>query len=839
MVNNLAQKPDLDEKMLSELNSIDSFHGLSDWMVIVDRRKKNPEREKRDEEIISFIDSTCSGIVERKIDQFNVLDDELRSWMIKIILMADRQRERQNLSPYSEDSILTLVYEIWYTAHLHRDNFRQSGENYAKSHLFESVINGIRDHAVSDIITIVSILRHDDLEDWKKLGFDKPRPDLLLCLHYYEYLLNGEEMPSPIEDQIDNFRKKVISTVEAVSIYKKFSKERKQEKHELNFRRALKALVEYGVRPTKVRLAERKHNHETINAKPEDEAEGYVRRSLSVYPALTRFLDMDRSNESLITSGYEYLDSALLKTFEEIREKRLNQRFGENKDQSKLLALLKKVAQSESIKFLAVNPKKISDYVRGSEGSEALKDISETDPMFEVVILVENEEDLEGTKARIEACLKTSDEFLDIDLDYSREAKPQRGIHMEILNPDPDPEVGGYLNVRINTVADEAKLDQGRIDGSEVEDDKEMLRPIKDILERTSRSAKGILEMVDEISRGTSDVFTPNRHKISIPTGGTSLAFAANINTKMVGEIRGARIEVKREDKQGKLRRVWLPISPLDPIKHKSRIKIIKDGDKDYDKKVDTYEINYAWLEFAKSLDAQAIRKYFNSLPEPERNLKLSDYFVRLGDLFGLELVEVKKILFSRGQKESPETVRTIAKISKKLARLRADVNEDDGTNKNQTAILNLEKKQEVLLMAFQKEWSKMLEDVSNGHLSPLKVISNLAEDESDPIKIDRENPLELYFVVPDREGVAREISNEFEKLGVNFRFISQTSNNGYGQDRLQLSLDIRNPNTRIYDLLLALLKLSERYKCVVVSGTFKKLVPDYSLLARSSEPRQ
>lgn len=839
MIDEDSQNLDLNDHMLSELESIDPFSGLPAWTKIVDRREANSDRKERDESIISFIDSTSSGIIEKGIDTDNVLDDEVRTWMIKIILMADRQRERMKLSPYSKDSILTLVYEIWYTVHLHRNNFRQSGENYAKSHLFESVINAIRDHGVSDIFTIVSILRHDDLEDHKKLGFSEPRLDLLLCLQHYQYLLTGEEMPTPIEDQIAHFRKEVISTVKAVSIYRKFSD--KQQKHELNFRRALEALCKYGMRPTNVRLAERSHNHSTIDAKPVDEATAYLKHSLKVYPAFAEFLDLDRAKDTLMTTAYKYLEPDILTAFNLKSLERLNKRFGVRKDKSKLLSLLKKVGRSQFIKFLAVNPRKISHYVKGGEAFESLNDISENDPMFEIVILVDNKDDIPRAKDRISSYLRTSSEFLDMDLDYSEDITPQRGLRLEILNPDLDPELGGYYKVRINTVEDEAKLDQGRFGRSDKKEEYEdSLGPVKEVLERTERSASGILELVDEIGHGKNDIFTLDRHKISIPVGGTTLAFGAKINTKLLREIRGSRIEEKRENKHGEMRRVWVPISPLDRLKHKSRIKIIKEGDPDFDPQIDTYNINYAWFEFAKSLDSQAIRKHFNGLGETERTAMLGEYMLRLSNIFGLEDFELLQVLLSNcNDADVKKRFYKVSMIPNFLQKFQTDLDAtDDPVTKEKLTekIRKLHIEKQALLVSFESDLKKILSDIVRGHFSPLKILSNAAEAQianaeekgEDPIEINENNPLVLYFEVPDRAGVGEEILNECKKIGVNFRFIEQKRISAKGFDRLEFSLDITSPKTRIYDLLLVLLKLSERYKCVVLSDTFKKLVPNF-----------
>lgn len=840
----IEQKLDLDDEMLSELDTIDSFHDLPKWAVIVDRREKNPNRIKRDNSIIDFIDHTTSEIIENGIDEFNILDEDIRKWMIRIILMADHQRERMDLSPYVNDTILTLVYEIWYTVHLHRNNFRQSGENYAKSHLFESVIHAIRDQGVSDIFTIVSILRHDDLEDHKKLGFDKPRPDLLLCLPKYQHLLTGDKMYSSVVKEVEHFRKEVFSTVEAVSIYKKFSNEEKEKKHELNVRRALEAFAKYGMRPTKVRIAERIHNQETIMAKGPDDAIQYLTHSLKVYPKFAGFLDLDRARENLITSAYKFLDSDLSILFKIKSATTLNKRFGTNKKKSKLISILKKVGKAQFIKFLGVNPRKISDYVKGIEGDESIRDIDNTDPMFEIVILVDNEVDLLKAKDRISYYLKTSSELLEEDLNYSSDVTPQRGIRLEILNPDPDPELGGYLKIRINTVHDEARLDQGRQHSSETEEEKQkykdFLTPINEVLDRTKKSTKGILEMVEEIGHGRNDIFTPERDKISIPVGGTVLAFSSALNTKLTWEIKGARIETKIEDKNGVMRRVWIPISPLDRLKHKSRIKIIKKGDLDFDSDIDTYEINYAWFEYAKSLDAQSIRKYFKSLSEEKRELKLAKYLSRLSDIVGIDDNELIQILLSKSddhdvRKRFFEKVMTpyyLLSHQMELSAAKDKFNQDRLNSK----IQSLELKRVKLDEGFEKDLKKLLIDISNGHLSPLKLLSNAAEEEKEPIQVNSETPLALYFEVPDRAGVFKEISTECEKIGLNIRFVSQKKITDTNIDRLELTLDITNPKTRIYDMLLVLLKLSERYKCVVLSDTFKKLIPN--LRPKTSVPQ-
>lgn len=815
----IVENPNLSPEICAELKTLDYFHDLPKWAVLKDQRTEKGDRIDRDNFIVNKVDSLCDEIKNGDSAYAERIDDELTKWMYRILLMADRQRDRFGATRYSNDSIITLIYEIWYSDYLHRNHSRQSGENYARTHLFESVINAIRDEGVSDLYTIVSILKHDDLEDYADLGFDKEEPEKLLCIELYEDKLSGEGKYSSVEIQMDTFRTEVLKAVKAVTLYNKGRS--LDEKHGSNFRRSLDSLRQHGFRPTKVRLGEREHNIKTLSGKPKAKGDEYALKTLQVYPRFAAFNGLRRVEENIMRGCYKQIDPDVLTYFDLESLRRLNSRFGYDKSQSKLLSTLKNLGRVGFIKFLAVKPYPLSHYLDSTEGMEGLDKIAEQDPMFEVVILVNESSHIALAKDRVVQAMRTSDNFLNVKLRYDKDIQPQTGLSLRIDNPDPDQELGGYLNVRINTIDDEVRCDQGR--------DQSKSEAVKEILNRTRKGVRGIFEMAEEIGGGEISIYTPKRERIRLPVGATGLDFTAQIHGKLLWDLRGMRVEDPDTLH-------YVPANPLDERSDGEKVRIIKEGDPYFDPKIDIYKADYGCFPFANSNTKKWLRAYLKGIDEEERVKLFAEYLgivcsilglsrktLRTGQFFHVLLLAVE----DEGERKGNQSL--ISRLNYLRHMLKENKNDSPQTQALNERFHSTNK-------SYGAKCKIIVDGLMNGSIDVLKVFADMAEEDNYltvkkgkkemTTKIDKREPMLVSFDLPDLPGIGSELLNEFGKIGVNVKILYQLKNpNASNRDFLHVSLEIVDEKkTSLHDLLLTLLKINYKYPVRTSTSPFQDI---------------
>ncbi len=267
--------------------------GLPAWCVVCDKRVPDQCMENVDKHVMEQIDGILDSIVARGLDTHNKVDHGLRTWAKKIILLANRRRLIQGYPAFSQASLVMLTHEIWYTDHLHFQHVRKTGESYARTHLFESVINGIVYGGVCTELEIIAILRHDDYEDLHSVTIKSRngrtqkrrllpnRKEFLLCDKLYleqaMQFLNGDSKEHSIFAKIEIFRDNLHTCVEDLTKEKKANLPKEHE-DTYNARLLFQSARKHSFIILLIKFCERLHNLQTLTGHNDVEKEKRIVR---------------------------------------------------------------------------------------------------------------------------------------------------------------------------------------------------------------------------------------------------------------------------------------------------------------------------------------------------------------------------------------------------------------------------------------------------------------------------------------------------------------------------------------------------------------------------------
>lgn len=812
----------LDPEIEKELNKLDSFAELPEWAVVIDRRPRNPERPKREKELVDLIEQYSNEISQEGHDEFGRVDKELKTWMMKIILAADRRREEYGLSLYSRDSVITLVYEIWYTDHLHRNHTRRSGDNYARTHLFGATMNAIVDTGVNSLSSIITLLRHDDLEDYKEMGFDKSRPDKLLCSELYLHKLDGKEMKKSPEDEVSKLRSRVKSQVKALTNIKTEAapKEVKELEREKNFRQELANMFRYGYRAIRSRLNERSHNVDTIATNKADRRIPILEETLTVHLRVADVLELCQVEAHLVEGSYAYLDPEALMTFRLRQGEVLERRFGADKTNSKLHKCLRAVIEtSPEILLTAIKPSRFNEYVTGyvKNASRVINEIDDWDPMFEVVVLVKKEEDVvkvKGDLARFGTIKNTID-------------NGNTGNHFVLFNK----ELGGRVKFRINTEEKEKLIIRGVLapDGRE-EDIPHLRAAIKLVLDKTLHTdGAGTFELAKRyLKGGRVKVYTPEMDEIDMPAGSNGIDYAAAVHGNMPAELRGMRVRNDRYTGTEEWR------SPFDELHSGEVARVVKE-----DSDVDKYSIDPGWYNFAGAEATHAIKKLFKRRPPELRKEFGENHLLDLADILGFSTPSrnaefgfgkiMDTLMEYLGERDSFLGLRALElqyKGLKKRRRMCRDRAECD----------NIEKELRVLRVRIV-EAKRVYEEAS------LEICKKIAEGEINPLEVFAEKmtvnpvkPIRAAFALPNQQGILEDLSGMLRKANLNVGVVQQQRHEDPDKAILVLDLEFKGGKGAVLELMKTLLKIHYIYPVYVLTRHFLEHTPKVVLTQRAVE---
>ena len=252
----------------------------------------------------------------------------------EILACIQSKRMIQGAPPFTENEILVLVCEIFYTSYLWHQERRKDGVSFTfNAHLLGAVRNLVRQGFLS-LANILAALKHDDLEDLaihrkdanKDLKAHEPRSEWLFCDDVYTALLKKrkpssrglekgainkfiEELPSIISKSEVTIRSLTSPELDETESADKSLADEKKAYH------YLKNLIENGYAAI-IKVIEQMQNAMTLEALGE-RGKPKARVMLLLHGLLARVLELEETEACIIENALKSLRPDILRAYKE------------------------------------------------------------------------------------------------------------------------------------------------------------------------------------------------------------------------------------------------------------------------------------------------------------------------------------------------------------------------------------------------------------------------------------------------------------------------------------------------------------------------------------------
>lgn len=449
--------------------------------------------------------------------------ETVRDRCINVIGHGEKTREVLGSRRYKRDELRILIYELLYTAWLHKDHNRRSGENYFDAHLIGAIRNIMDDIHLTSVESVLATGSHDDPEDIRK-EFGYPftvDPDIRVRTEdrvplFYFHDTNaplGLDNPAEIEEMLGRVRGMVKGMT-------KIGEGTKQVRIEDAFGRFLQTILAQGIRIAYIKAAgDRMHNMETLNWVKADKRPRIARETLDLYVPLAEMFGIRVTEEKLLQYCAHYLNPTLLRQYHQLiaTKQERSQRYQDiirKQLQNPALPLEIRFEESRlsSLMHRSSNESPFENLVLGHLG------VDDRDPGYDVVVLTQTPDVLRH------AISKIIQNFGGPEIPPGKDLG-LRGQLIRIFNRD----LGGRIYFRVNDQRSEAVSRRGILasypDGKTPPWISDLIR---DILRETGRTRANILTTAREkFVKPRITVRTPEGRILELPKGSTALDFAA------------------------------------------------------------------------------------------------------------------------------------------------------------------------------------------------------------------------------------------------------------------------------------------------------------------------
>lgn len=358
-----------------------------------------------------FVDKVFEEIAPSDVNQR--IDQELISWVKRIVFYVTTINNESGFRPISNSELRILVWEMWYVDNLHGlsvhgQKERHDGTSYPRTHLFESLLNGLKFTGITDLAFLLALLHHDDLED---LSFHKPDPsrDLLTdSERYRSTILQEGDMTSNTFGQLNA---RLFDLVAGVTNLKKSGEKKPTEIKELETTKDLIGkMLQYEPLVIVIRACERLHNLETLEGMRKAgkmiSANGKIAESLAHLAPIVLSMGFRDLYKRMVTVCFGDVNRGAIQDFESLQQERLNARIGDTSVyRERLDGCLEDLKADPKVLFLAYRPKPFAepDYADRKEifnpDYKPSEKVDALDPLFRVEILVSDDSDIDRVKA--------------------------------------------------------------------------------------------------------------------------------------------------------------------------------------------------------------------------------------------------------------------------------------------------------------------------------------------------------------------------------------------------------------------------------------------------------
>jgi hypothetical protein len=843
-----------------EIDLADRYHYLPEWCVVYDSREEVFPADYEDSEVkwMDQVDGILNEILDTddpqlgiKLDQaldhktgepipdLRIIDDELRDWIKRTILIVQRKNIESGLRPYTESEILFLTWEFWYADRLHYARKRGSGEPYSREHLFNSVLNAVVYSGVTDVSFLAAVLHHDDLEDIDHLHKEQKEGrmienhsfDDILAFRFYKHRLDlPDEFPSIEQVQLDVFNMtKGVTKFKADDISKK-------NLEAINFRRYVDRIHKFGLLVALVRSVERLHNVRTLEGMVErdqkrglddtrlgalNKARDTMRRyAPTVYAA--KWTDLYRE---LVVACYGFAHPNLLETFEEKQEACLMDAFsGEARtdqdletafNSSELKRCLRRIAEHPDVTYVALEPKSFADrdfvdpqkfHRYRPEGACVINDMSS---MFRIVVLSKNDPHQDG-----EGDWTSVGQWAIRALASGVRSGVRRGTDSPNIWSFYKNKWGGRVEIKIanhqsdclearGVLCSKGRCDDGLVVNRQLPSI--FRRALEAFLKQTHEGMppETIYAIADDqlLEAGVT-VCSPEEEIFELDAGATVIDFAHAVHTDLLLFTKA------QVSKDGLSDYRAVPVSQA--LNSGSMVRLVRKDD-------EQPLINPSWAHFAKIPAARAVRSMLSSSPEPLQWELGADYLFKLQTLLS---VDDKDLLALATSLSVPDWQKYMDLHPLRHALMKR--------------LSFFDRRYVSSASSAKKDWEAVKAYVNQDEVRT-KLVKDLGSCQSDPLSavaeyLDPTEGFEFEIVMPHSTGsLGQLLAEEFPNPKVNLKITRQQEEVGTNvNSRAKVFLRFLpslGRHVSSLDLLRHALAISERYSVKLVSGELKELL--------------
>ncbi|MFC1850425.1 HD domain-containing protein [candidate division CSSED10-310 bacterium] len=480
----------------------------------------------------------------------SVVDDSFIQICQKLLQKIEWTRCEMQFSTYERNRIIILVNELHYSALLHAGRRRKSGDLEFNSHLVGTVENLLDDQNLTGLTSLLSGLKHDDIED---LGLSTEQ--LFRTNVYRDQLKNVSDL------YLVKLHQNVFRIVSGTTKVKRET--RKQTKEE-TFKKLLEFIRDHGVRVGYVKIADRSHNIKTLSGHGEgeiDKQKDIALETAEIYLPLSRLFKIPQSEEKLLSGCLKFLNPDFLSDYDTLMAQK----------GAEFLNKYKNKIEGQFFDGRHYSPETICEvnFVTRSLGGvlhqynvdvplTKLKisnlPIDYLDPMYDVVVLVDQHDHINPLIGKV--IEKFSVGGLNIN---ASKLGLNRGILLRIYNKA----FGGRIYFRLNDRVSEARSKRGLLANIDDKTPPGIRRGIANILEKVAFDTTKIFHIAQqEFLQPRIIVYTPKNLRVELPRGATALDFADKIHEDV---LKGAQSVSVCDDLWGQGQR---EISLFDDLPH-------------------------------------------------------------------------------------------------------------------------------------------------------------------------------------------------------------------------------------------------------------------------------
>lgn len=578
-------------------------------------------------------DDEVTRILESIPDPNGIITDNFAATAQSLVRDIKAERKALAVPLYEPVALRIFLNELERVALDTRGETRDDGSSYFQDHLVGTVRHLIHDQARTGVVTLVSGLRHDSTENQGQKPEDLVR--------YDEYGVSNGDLP----ERLRNIRQDVATIVDGVSKIRNLpsvGELTREGTRNVTFSKFLRTALTHGPRVIHVKEADRTHNMKTLKGHRDlDKQKDIALETERIYVPMAEIIGIRVTVASLVDSCLQELNPEILAHFEKLRQQRLDVYM------KPYVSTL--VDRFEGVRPLLVgdprfNTVPISKFVLKQETPfERLRledlDISPTEPMFEIAIIIDPLAEIDDVVAFIMKNFSGSGMRAEVIYPHYGIKSARGGAIVKIHSQ----KFEHPIIFRINDSVSEARAKRGLFADFDDNIPEGIRGAISGVLRQTYKKGGGVKGDIvavarKELLRPTITVYTIAGRMVHLQKGSTVLDFVAEAHHPLfVHRALAAKASYHIFDVR------FEKVDLLDPLQDDTVVSVdLADEDT-------PITIDPGWILFCHNEKArEALRdNIFRKDGKPDTEIMACGqaYIQKLSKLFGLQEDEVYAVL--------------------------------------------------------------------------------------------------------------------------------------------------------------------------------------------------